>query len=69
MTFALMLIVIYIYTTVIFFYIMETAYDFGINNLDSDKIGENRCTSMLSCYMTVVDRGLLLGGGIGDYTN
>jgi len=69
MTFCLMLIVLYIYTTVTFFYIMDTTYDFGINNLDSDKLGENRCKSMIECYMTVVDRGLLLGGGTGDYTN
>jgi hypothetical protein len=69
MTFGLMLIVLYIYTTVTFFYIMDTTYDFGINNLDSDTLGQNRCTSMIECYMTVVDRGLLLGGGTGDYTN
>jgi len=69
MTFGLMLIVLYIYTTITFFYIMETTYDFGINNLDSDTLGENKCKSMIECYMTVVDRGLLLGGGTGDYTN
>lgn len=69
MTFSLMLVVLYIYTTITFFYIMDTTYDYGINNYDSDRIGENRCTSMRECYMTVVDRGLLLGGGTGDYTN
>jgi hypothetical protein len=31
MTFALMLIVMYIYTTISFFYIMETLYDYKIN--------------------------------------
>jgi hypothetical protein len=68
MTFALMLIVMYIYTTISFFYIMETLYDYKINNSDSDLVGENRCESMIKCYMTVVNYGLLLGGGYGDYT-
>jgi len=68
MTFILMMVVMYIYTTVHFFYVMETVYDYGINGNDSHIIGENRCTSMIECFMTIVNLGLLLGGGIGDYT-
>lgn len=68
MTFVLMLILMYIYTTITFFYIMETVYDYDINENDSDLTGENRCTSMIECFMTVVDIGLIAGGGIGDYT-
>ena len=26
------------------------------------------CESMFRCYVTIVDKGLTLGGGIGDYT-
>lgn len=68
MTFVLMLILMYIYTTITFFYIMETVYDYDINADDSDLTGENRCKSMIECFMTVVDIGLIAGGGIGDYT-
>ena len=68
MTFILMAIVMYLYTTMQFFYLMETVYDYNINSSDSVLKGENRCTSMIQCYMTVMDMGLLLGGGIGDYT-
>lgn len=50
MTFMLMLILMYIYTTMIFFYVMETVYDYNINGNDSEKIGENRCTSMIECF-------------------
>lgn len=68
MTFILILVVMYIYTTVQFFYMMETVYDYNINANDSQLIGENRCDSMLQCFMTFVNLGLLLGGGIGDYS-
>jgi len=68
MTALLPLIIIYIYTTVSFFYLQDTLYDYNINPYDSDIVGENRCVSMIQCYMTVLDRGLVLGGGIGDYT-
>lgn len=39
MTFILMLVVFYIYTTVHFFYLMEVVYDYNINADDSDKAG------------------------------
>ena len=26
------------------------------------------CESMFQCYLTIIDKGLTLGGGIGDYT-
>ena len=26
------------------------------------------CESMFFCYVTIIDKGLTLGGGIGDYT-
>jgi hypothetical protein len=68
LTFVLMLILMYIFTTMIFFYVMETVYDYNINGNDSGEIGENRCTSMIECFQTIVDMGLILGGGAGDYT-
>ena len=34
MTFGLTLIVMYIYATVLFFYIMETSYDYTVNVFD-----------------------------------
>ena len=43
-------------------------YDYAINAFDSDWVGENMCTSMFQCYLTIIDKGLTLGGGIGDYT-
>jgi hypothetical protein len=55
MTFGLMIIVMYIYATVSFFYIMETVYDYNLNGSDSDFVGENRCTSMIYCFMVVIN--------------
>lgn len=64
----LALIIIYIYTIVSFFYLQDTIYDYTVNGFDSDWVGENMCESMSQCLATFVDKGLTLGGGIGDYT-
>jgi hypothetical protein len=47
MTALLALIIIYIYTTISFFYLQDTLYDYNINPYDSDVVGENRCVSMI----------------------
>ena len=64
----LAMVIIYIFTTISFFYLQDTLYDYAINAFDSDWVGENMCESMFQCYLTIVDKGLTLGGGIGDYT-
>lgn len=43
MTFGLTIIVMYIYATIMFFYMMETLYNYDINANDSDQVGQNRC--------------------------
>ena len=42
----LALVIIYIYTTVTFFYLQDTIYDYTVNGFDSDWVGENFCESM-----------------------
>lgn len=39
MTFGLTIIVMYIYATILFFYMMETMYNYDINSNDSDHVG------------------------------
>lgn len=51
-----------------FFYIQDNMYDWGVNGYDSDIVGENNCISMFQCFVTMVDKGLRMGGGIGDIT-
>jgi len=46
MTIMLMMIFVYIYTTMTFFYLQDTMYDYDINAYDSDIVGENNCDSM-----------------------
>ena len=65
---ALLMIVVYIYTSVTFFYIQANMYDFSINGYDSDIVGENNCMTMIQCYVTMLDKGLRADGGIGDET-
>lgn len=43
-------------------------YDWGVNAYDSDIVGENNCISMFQCFVTMLDKGLRFGGGIGDVT-
>jgi inositol 1,4,5-triphosphate receptor type 3 len=64
----LAMVIIYIFTTISFFYLQDTLYDYDINAFDSDWVGENLCESMWQCYMTIVDKGVTLGGGIGDWS-
>jgi hypothetical protein len=68
MTGLLAFIIIYIYSTISFFYLQDTVYDYAVNEFDSDWVGESKCNTMFECFTTMLDYGLLLGGGIGDYT-
>ena len=40
------MIVVYIYTSMTFFYIQDKMYDYDVNAYDSDLVGENNCLSM-----------------------
>ena len=62
------MLIIYIFTSITFFYIQQYMYDYDINGYDSDTLGENNCLSMFQCLVTFVDKGLRMGGGIGDIT-
>ena len=39
-------VIIYIFTTISFFYLQDTLYDYTVNGFDSDWVGENMCESM-----------------------
>lgn len=43
----LAMVIIYIYTTITFFYLQDTLYDYTVNGFDSDWVGENFCESMI----------------------
>lgn len=42
----LMMILVYMYTTLTFFYMQDGMQDYDINGYDSDFVGENNCLSM-----------------------
>ena len=46
LTFILLMIVVYIFTSVTFFYLQQHMYDWGVNEYDSDIVGENNCQTM-----------------------
>lgn len=68
LTLLLLMIIVYIYTSFTFFYLQDNMYDWDVNAYDSDIVGENNCISMFQCYVTMLDKGLRFGGGIGDIT-
>ena len=63
-----MVIVVYLYTSLTFFYIQDEMYSYDVNSYDSDIVGENFCGSMRLCLTKMLDDGLRNGGGIGDTT-
>lgn len=63
-----MVIVVYLYTSLTFFYIQDEMYSYDVNSYDSDIVGENFCGSMRHCLTNMLDDGLRNGGGIGDAT-
>jgi hypothetical protein len=42
-----MIIIVYIFTSLTFFYLQDMMYDYDINAYDSDIVGENNCLSMI----------------------
>jgi len=62
----LMVILLYIYTTIHFFYLQDLLYDYSLSAFDSALIGEQVCPSMWECFTVNLDQGLRMGGGIGD---
>jgi hypothetical protein len=62
------MIIVYVFTSMTFFYLQDNMYDLGINAYDSDIVGENNCLTMAQCYISMLDKGLRNGGGIGDIT-
>lgn len=68
LTLMLLMIIVYVFTSMTFFYLQDNMYDLGINAYDSDIVGENNCLTMAQCYISMLDKGLRNGGGIGDIT-
>jgi len=51
--------VIYFFTLILFFFMPGESYDPAMH--------VDHCDTMVRCFFTVLHRGLLMGGGVGDY--
>ena len=67
LTCLLLVIIVYIFTSLTFFYIQEGMHDYAINPYDSDIVGENICPTMFQCFIILTNYGLRSEGGIGDF--
>lgn len=65
LTAVLMIVIIYIYTTIGFFYLQDLFVDTGVNKFENNP-NENFCRTLLECFVVHVNLGLRAGGGIGD---
>ena len=59
MTTIMGMFMIYFFTLAMFFFLPDDAWD-----PDSHR---SHCKTMIRCFFTILHRGLLMGGGIGDY--
>ena len=61
------IIIIYIYSCLAFVFAYDSFYrdelNFGILN----RRGETLCSSMMHCFLTNINLGMRIGGGIGDF--
>lgn len=59
------LIVMYIWA-IVGFYFLDDMFTLGVYDVNGDELTENQCTTLLQCFVVVVNHGLIMGGGIAD---
>lgn len=65
MTGMLLVIIVFIYTTVGFFYLQSYYIDTGLNKYE-DFPNESYCNTLCQCFFMMLNAGIRNGGGIGD---
>merc|ERR1712216_597045 len=68
MTSMLGAILIYNFAIFIFLFMSDNFFDGSIRSGLLNKSGDSLCMSLIHCYMTTLQYGLRLGGGIGELT-
>ena len=56
----------YVWAIVGFFF-LDDMFQLNVYDATGAPVIENQCTTMLQCFIVVVDQGLILGGGVGDF--
>ena len=60
------LIIIYIYAILAFFFFDDTYHFDQVYDENGVAVSENVCTTLMHCYFTTINAGLIPGGGIAD---
>jgi len=60
-------VVVYIYSCLCFVFVYDSFFRWEINFGLLDRRGESICSSMMHCFLTVLNFGMRAGGGIGDF--
>ena len=61
------IIIIYIYSCIAFVFAFDSIYRDEVNFGLLDRRGESMCSSMMHCFLTTLNLGMRIGGGIGDF--
>lgn len=52
---------------IIGFYFFDDTFQTEVYDINGEARNENLCTTLLQCFIVVVNKGLIAGGGIGDF--
>lgn len=67
MTAMLGIIIIYIYSVFAYTYIADMYHDDDIERWIGNRRGKSVCMDMLHCFLSTINYGLRMGGGIGEF--
>ena len=56
----------YIWAIVGFFF-LDDNFVSEVHDIEGEELEENQCTTLLQCFVVVINNGLISGGGIGDF--
>jgi len=67
MTGLLAIIILYIYATFAFQFIADNYYDDTLHGSLLNKRGASVCMSLMHCFLSTLNYGIRMGGGMGEF--
>ena len=61
------MILVFIYAAIAFQFVADTYYDDNIHRGMLNKKGESVCMSLLHCFLSTINYGIRMGGGMGEF--
>jgi len=61
------MILVFIYSAIAFQFVADTYYDDNVHQGMLNKKGDSVCMSLLHCFLSTVNYGIRMGGGMGEF--